>query len=161
MGADRQRRRASGDRPIRPDRRILGPNSAGPDDHTFVLRRATLLRDLLRGKTPRFFEGDRLIIDSGALRAFLDVPTYVHGARSMEAIVDMSALTGSVRYAHPALPARHQLSLHVDADAFLDLVRRTTEGWRAVPALDLGPNHLTIPGDRPSYAGAGDPVIAS
>ncbi len=66
--------------------------------------------------------GGRLDIDPGVLRAFLDVGAYVHGARSMESIVEMSALTGKARYERSALPARHQLGLHVDADAFLRLV---------------------------------------
>jgi len=34
----------------------------------------------------------------------------------------MSALAGRLRYERSALPARHQLALHVDAEPFLDLV---------------------------------------
>ena len=34
----------------------------------------------------------------------------------------MSTIAGRLRYERSALPARHQLALHVDADAFLDLV---------------------------------------
>lgn len=103
---------------------VLGPNPAAPEDRTYLLRRALLLRSLLRNRAPRLFEGERLNIDPGVLRAFLDVPTYLHGARSLESIIDMSALTGSLRYERSALPARHQLGLHVDPDAFLGLVRR-------------------------------------
>lgn len=103
---------------------VLGPNPATPDDRTFLLRRALLLRSLVRSRAPRLFDGDRLNIDPGVLRAFLDVPAYLHGARSLESIIDMSALTGSLRYERSALPARHQLGLHVDPDAFLGLVRR-------------------------------------
>ena len=105
---------------------VLGPNPATPDDRTFLLRRALLLRSLVRNRAPRLFDGDRLNIDPGVLRAFLDVPTYLHGARSLESIIDMSALSGSLRYERSALPARHQLGLHVDPDAFLGLVRRGT-----------------------------------
>jgi hypothetical protein len=35
----------------------------------------------------------------------------------------MSALTGALSYERAALPAAHQLAMHVDADAFLRLVR--------------------------------------
>lgn len=103
---------------------VLGPNPAGPDDRTYVLRRALLLRALLRGRAPRMFTGGRLHIDPGVLRALLGVPAYLHGSRSMESVIDMSALAGSLRYERSALPAPHQLDLHVDAAAFLELVRR-------------------------------------
>jgi hypothetical protein len=101
---------------------ILGPNPTGADDHTFVLRRALLLRALLLGKAPELFHNGTLDIDPGVLRAFLDVTTYVHGARSMESIVDMSALSGKLRYERSALPPQHQLGMHVDAGEFLALV---------------------------------------
>jgi hypothetical protein len=68
-------------------------------------------------------EIESLRIDPGALRAFLSAPAYLHGARSMESIVDMSALTGARSYERAALPAAHQLAMHVDAEAFLGLVR--------------------------------------
>ncbi|HUG14472.1 MAG TPA: AAA family ATPase [Thermomicrobiales bacterium] len=102
---------------------ILGPNPASGDDETFLMRRALLLRALLLQKARGLFHGGRLDIDPGVLRAFIDVTTYVHGARSMESIVDMSALSGKTRYERSALPPQHQLSLHVDADEFLGLVR--------------------------------------
>jgi len=101
---------------------ILGPNSREASDRTFVLRRALLLRALLQLRAPGLLSGNRLDIDPGVLRGFLDVTTYVHGARSMESIVDMSALSGRLRYERSALPPRHQLGLHVDPDEFLALV---------------------------------------
>src|SRR5690606_21148153 len=48
----------------------------------------------------------------------------VHGARSMEAVIEMSALSGRARFTRSALPAAHQLALHVDADEFLGLGER-------------------------------------
>lgn len=103
---------------------ILGPNPMGEGDRTAVLRRALLLRALLGGKASGLVRGGRLDIDPGVLRAFLDVSAYVHGARSMESVIDMSALTGKLRFERSALPPRHQLSLHVDAEEFLGLVHR-------------------------------------
>ena len=70
----------------------------------------------------------RLDIDPGVLRAFLDVTNYVHGARSMESIVDMSALSGRLRYERSALPPRHQIGLHTDPDEFLALVH--AQNWQ-------------------------------
>lgn len=101
---------------------VLGPNPMGNGDETYMLRRALLLRAMVRGRAPQMVTGGRLDIDPGVLRAFLDVGTYVHGARSMESIVEMSALMGKARYERSALPARHQLGLHVDAEEFLRLV---------------------------------------
>ncbi len=111
---------------------ILGPNPANEEDRSFVLRRALLLRSLLKLKAPQLLSGGTLQIDPGVLRAFLDVTSYVHGARSMEAILDMSSLSGRLRYERSALPPAHQLGLHVDAEEFLTLVRGTQE--RATPS---------------------------
>jgi hypothetical protein len=102
---------------------ILGPNPANSDDETYQLRRALLLRALLLQKASGLSHQGHLDIDPGVLHAFINVTTYVHGARSMESIVDMSALSGKLRYERSALPPQHQLSLHVDADEFLGLVR--------------------------------------
>ncbi|HEX5165190.1 MAG TPA: AAA family ATPase [Thermomicrobiales bacterium] len=110
---------------------ILGPNPRNADDRTFVLRRALLLRALLQLRAPGLLRGGRLDIDPGVLQAFLDVTTYVHGARSMESIVDMSTLSGRLRYERSALPPRHQLGLHVDPDQFLTLV--DARNWQPHP----------------------------
>jgi hypothetical protein len=105
---------------------VLGPNASDESDQGYVLRRALLLRALLMAKSPHLSDGRQLNIDSGVLRAFLEAPAYLHGARSLEAIVDMSALHGRLRYERSSLPARHQMALHVDADAFLGLARGGT-----------------------------------
>jgi hypothetical protein len=102
---------------------ILGPNPVSSSDSAHVLRRAFLLRSLLQAQAPHVFDGERLRIDQGVLRAFLGVAAYVHGARSMESIIDMSTLLGKLRYERSALPAPHQLGLHVDAEQFLALVK--------------------------------------
>jgi hypothetical protein len=107
---------------------ILGPNPRNAADQTFVLRRALLLRAILQQRAPGLLSGGRLDIDPGVLRAFLDVTTYVHGARSMESVVDMSALSGRLRYERSALPPRHQLGLHADPDEFLALVH--AQDWQ-------------------------------
>ena len=107
---------------------VLGPNPMTGDDETYMLRRALLLRALVRERAPQMLTRGRLDIDPGVLRAFLGVDTYLHGARSMESVIEMSALAGKARYERSALPARHQLSLHVDADAFMRLVETEQAG---------------------------------
>ena len=59
----------------------------------------------------------------GVLRAFLQVPEYSHGARSLEAILDMSHLVGRTHFDPSLLPPLHQLDMHVDGNAFMALVQ--------------------------------------
>jgi hypothetical protein len=102
---------------------ILGVNRAGPEDDFFILRRALLLRSLLQRKASQVFDEKGIAcIDSGVLRAFLRIPAYKHGVRSMEAIIDMSTLAGRRRFTQAALPPSKQLEMHVNSEIFLKLV---------------------------------------
>lgn len=110
---------------------IVGPNPKGGNpilDRYSILRRAILLRTLLQSNAPQIFQRQEGVstprIDSGVLRAFLEVPAYKHGARSMEALVATSLLAGKSRFERSALPTESQLSLHVDERQFLSLVQR-------------------------------------
>lgn len=103
---------------------ILGPNPQGDGDEAFFLRRALLLRALFKMKVPQLFDAaGELQIDEGVLRALLEIEQYRHGARSAECIIDMSALSGKLKFERSCLPARHQLDLHVDAEKFLERVQ--------------------------------------
>ena len=104
---------------------IIGPNPTGPNEIEYVVRRAMLLRSLIERKAPELLDskGD-VCIDEGVLRALLRTPFYTHGARSMEAIMDMSKLAGKQCWEPAALPPASQLGLHVDADVFERLVLR-------------------------------------
>jgi hypothetical protein len=108
---------------------VTGPNRQGPHDVASPLRRALILRSLISSRAPQMLVHDeaqddpRLQIDEGVLRAFLEIGEYIHGARSMEAIVQMSSLAGKPRFERSSLPARQQLALHVDAGKFLALVQ--------------------------------------
>ena len=112
-------------------------------DHTVIdaataLRRAKLLRSFLedsagnleetvtgkRGNALKPKLTKRLNVDKGVVAAFLRVRRYRFGARSMEAIVKMSAIAGRVSYDRSSLPPANQLNLHVDAKEFLDLANR-------------------------------------
>lgn len=103
---------------------ILGPNPQDPQDTFHVVRRAILLRSLLLRSAPALGRNGRLHIDEGVLRAFLRTRVYRHGARSMEAVIAMSQLSGQRTYSRSSLPAGPQLELHVDAEDFLSLVHR-------------------------------------
>jgi hypothetical protein len=113
---------------------ILGPNPESNSDGRqvrdpyFIVRRALLLHSLLRRKAPHLFKKDndgrlKACISSGVLRGFLAIPSYKHGARSMEAVIDMSQLAGQASFAASCLPTQTQLDLHVDGNKFLSMVR--------------------------------------
>ncbi|MDR2672452.1 MAG: AAA family ATPase [Coriobacteriales bacterium] len=100
---------------------VLGPNPKDNDDTNYILRRALLLRSLCERKLN--IKKDVAPISKNIIWAMLLVPQYKHGARSMEAILDMSRLEDNV-WEPVSLPFYSQLSLHVDADAFIKLVLR-------------------------------------
>jgi len=101
---------------------ILGPNRIDENDRNYILRRALLLRSLCERKL-KMKRGGEAPINQAVMRAMLLVPKYKHGARSMEAIFDMSNLEGA-KWEPSSLPFLSQLSLHVDAEKFINLVLR-------------------------------------
>jgi hypothetical protein len=110
---------------------VVGPNPKGGNaesDRYYIVRRAILLRQLLQRNAPQIFHTRHGMqvpqIDSGVLRALLSIPAYKHGARSMEAIVTSSKLTGRSHFERSALPTETQLNLHVDESLFLSLVQQ-------------------------------------
>jgi hypothetical protein len=99
---------------------IMGPNPVYENDKNYLLRRAILLRSLCQRKLN---VKDPAFIDDNLLHAMLVIGQYRHGARSMDAILDMSRIEGN-SFAPVSLPFYSQLALHVDADAFIRLVLR-------------------------------------
>jgi hypothetical protein len=98
---------------------VMGPNQVSKDDRNFILRRALLLRSLLERKLS--MKSGKAPINDNVLKAMLLAPNYRHGARSMESILDMSCIGGD-SFEPTSLPFYTQLSLHVDPDAFINLV---------------------------------------
>jgi hypothetical protein len=115
---------------------VLGPNPTSADDPFSVVRRAILLRSLLQRQAPQVLhKGSGVVdIDPGVLRAFLMIPSYKHGARSMESIVTTSRLRGLDAFNRSSLPAAEQLDLHVEGAEFLSLVE---EPELTGPSLEL------------------------
>ena len=102
---------------------VLSISPEGEADALFMVRRAVVLRSFIERKASHLLDsGERARIDPGVLRAFIRVPRYEHGARSVEAIMEMSMLAGRKSFEQAALPPIAQLSLHVDADMFARLV---------------------------------------
>lgn len=101
---------------------VLGPNQQNENDKNYILRRALLLRSLCERKM-KLKKDEETQISKNILWAMLLVPAYKHGARSMEAIFDMSSIIGK-NWEAADLPFHSQLSLHLDAEAFIRLVLR-------------------------------------
>ncbi len=112
---------------------ILGPNrrkterGLAVNDPHYLIRRAIILRVMLKLHWDTLFQKENdltlLNIDPGVLHAFLEASHYKHGARSMEAVITMSALTHKTHFERSSLPSEAQLDLHVDGREFLSLVQ--------------------------------------
>lgn len=105
---------------------VLGPNQRmlynwstrlwdTPDEHdiTFPVRRSLLLRQFLGAKKP----SDHLAIDRDLLRAFIQVPRYRYGARSLEKIALHLAKASRKPFCRSDLPPPQVLAHHLDTDA--------------------------------------------
>ncbi|RPH87159.1 MAG: ATP-binding protein, partial [Deltaproteobacteria bacterium] len=128
---------------------VLGPNprmlynfatrswtNLDPMDITWPVRRAILLRSYLGVKG-----SDVLDIDRDLLLAFLMVPRYVYGARSMDKIV--RPLAGTLKpFRRAYLPPPQVLSQHLDTAEFFDeifagyrLFREPEKLWLVAAAI--------------------------
>jgi hypothetical protein len=114
---------------------VQGINPDGDDDPdpACVTRRAILLDAFLRNqkhRTENMYQTiggkARFEIDDAVLKAFLRVRRYCHGARSLEAILGMSQLTGKDYFGVALLPSNKQLALHVD-DSFGKIIKSHTK----------------------------------
>lgn len=92
---------------------------------TNLIRRAVVLRIALWKKFPGLFDSyEDLRIEPSVVTAILNAPEYRHGARSIEAIVEMSRLVGYRQFESSSLPPEVQLDEHADASAFMRMLAR-------------------------------------
>jgi len=117
---------------------ILGPNKIDKNDDAYIIRRAILLRSLIEQKVPNIIIegknsehrgfGNRVNgtanIQRNLLRFLLTVPEYIHGTRSMEAIIDMSRIRMNNSWTVSSLPPKDQLKLHVNGDEITDHLQK-------------------------------------
>ncbi|HEY3361035.1 MAG TPA: hypothetical protein VGK06_04190 [Methanosarcina sp.] len=117
---------------------ILGPNEIDDDDEVYIIRRAIQLRSLIEEKIPHIIRtsnnnlnGNRKVaevdIDEDILRALIKIPRYIHGVRSMEAIIDMSMFRGESSWQKSSLPSKDQLQLHVNGTKFYQILAETRD----------------------------------
>jgi hypothetical protein len=95
-----------------------------PIEKLLMFRRAILLRGALQRHCKDVINpiDDVARIDEGVVRAFLLIPTYKHGVRSIDAIVQMATISPSKRFQKASIPIPTQLGMHVDAGKFIDLM---------------------------------------
>ncbi len=104
---------------------IKGPNPVTEGgDVAYLIRRAVLLRSIIeRSHTHLIDEATRVAaISTSVIKGFLRVEKYLHGARSLEAVVNMSGLAHAQYFGPAQLPSESLLRLHVTED-FLQLVK--------------------------------------
>lgn len=103
--------------------RIMGPNQTSAQDKTFSVRRAMMLRQLIRQKHPHLEVNGLMKVDEAVLHALLLVPSYKHGLRSLDKIISTSRLSGRTKFDVSALPPEEQIQLHVDGRTFMSYLR--------------------------------------
>jgi len=104
--------------------RVTGPNQTSAEDKTFSVRRAIMLRQLLKRKHPHLEASNGIMkIEEGVLHALLLVPSYKHGLRSLEKIISTSRLSGRAKFDVASLPPEEQIQLHVDGRIFMSYLR--------------------------------------
>jgi hypothetical protein len=109
-------------------------SSSKNTDPEYIIRRAILINSLLQIGYRQLFIDGILQIDDGVLNAFLLVPRYKHGTRSLETIFKTSQLFGKTKYHRSDLPPESQLNLHVDGQQFFELITQepvTLDGGEA------------------------------
>ena len=99
---------------------IVGINPVGGEDELYMIRRAILIRSLLT-QIQELHTGDSAKIKDEMLNAFLHVPEYLHGGRSVRMLLQLCGahddwITSS------SVPPLHQLNMLVDGKAFMDLL---------------------------------------
>lgn len=104
-------------------------------DPSYLMRRAFTLRSMLEIHLDKIFSKQprrHARIDRRIVRAMLATKTFLHGARSMEAIIRMSILEDSDSFKIAHLPPDEQLSMHVDSKNFSYCLDHEVETlWRA------------------------------
>lgn len=101
----------------------FGPVESFPCESAILLRRAGILAHNLGKKAPKLRDArDKLRVSPTVLRALLHLPTFVHGNRSFEALLDMSHLPDANKFTASLLPSAAQTGLHANAEFLSQLL---------------------------------------
>ncbi len=105
------------------------------DDPAHLIRRAILLCSILQRDCSQLInpETKNTSISSSVVRGFLRVHEYLHGARSLEAIVKMSDLVNFRHFNAASLPPPDFLHLHVTKD----FLKHVNKGQLELPVIEV------------------------
>jgi hypothetical protein len=116
-----------------------------------IIRRAILIRSLIeKQRLTKMRCGCAVAeIDEDVLFAMLTVDRYRHGARSLEAILQMcTPINGKIEKS--SLPSRSQLNMHVNADEFF--IRMFRGRFRGRPSAEQTSGRETSADEQPAGA---------
>lgn len=102
---------------------ILGPNSTGKEDRMFAVRRAMMLRQIIKQRYPHMEIDGKIDVDDAVLYALLLTPRFKQGLSSLEKIISTSRLSNRTKFEISALPPEEQIQLHVDGRIFMSYLR--------------------------------------
>lgn len=102
---------------------ILGPNSTGKEDRMFSIRRAMMLRQIIKQKYPHMEVNGIISFDDAVLHALLLTPKFKQGLSSLEKIISTSRLSHRTKFDVSALPPEEQIQLHVEGRIFMSFLR--------------------------------------
>jgi hypothetical protein len=103
------------------------------NDLCYPIRRALFIRSQFKVK-----EGKRLRLDSGVLRALLEIPYYKSGARSLEFLCQHLQQNTTGTPSRSNLPGQQLLNMHVDANEFWKICESDMEFAPAANQLAQG-----------------------
>ncbi|QIW97051.1 hypothetical protein AMS68_002569 [Peltaster fructicola] len=103
--------------------KVTGPNCSGAGDRTFAIRRALMLRHIIKEKYPHLEVNGVMNFDDAVLHALLLTPTFKHGLGSLQKIISASRLSNRTKFDVSALPPEEQIQLHVDGRIFMSFLR--------------------------------------
>ncbi|MFN7937491.1 MAG: hypothetical protein U0R19_29455 [Bryobacteraceae bacterium] len=120
------------------------------------VRRALVLRGLLQGRWPERANGGEFPIDDSLTRKLLTTAHYVHGVRSMTALLDTSRLASGETLSETNLPSNDLRRLHVSRgplDGKVIVVSAGLRDERPLPLLAELTETLLANGATLSYGG--------
>jgi len=102
---------------------IIGINPTDPDDGLYLLRRAVLIRAILKEEGAVDEVSNRAMVDDPrVLRAILHAPSYRYGGRSLRMLI--KACQDQTKWIRRCnIPAAHELEMLVDSKSFLATLR--------------------------------------
>lgn len=98
------------------------PDNVDTPANSMILRRSLVLRSALERYAKKMSEADQITVRRRVSKAFLLAERYRYGARSIEALVQMSSLFDHSTFQESSLPPAGLLDMHVDAKSFLAIL---------------------------------------